>query len=59
LDAAGDSTLILLMVLAAVNTASGIYKDGPEHGWIDGVAIFVAVFIIIAITSGNNYSKEK
>jgi hypothetical protein len=58
LDAAGDSTLILLMVLAAINTGSGIYKD-PGHGWIDGVAIFVAVFIIIAITSGNNYSKEK
>jgi len=47
------------MVLAAINTATGIYKDGPEHGWIDGVAIFAAVFIIIAITSGNNYSKEK
>jgi len=52
------------MVLAAVNTASAIYKDYSElghmgHGWVDGAAIFGAVFIIIAITSGNNYSKEK
>lgn len=47
------------MVLAAVNTCSGIYKDGWGHGWVDGVAIFGAVFLIIAITSGNNYSKEK
>lgn len=59
LEALGDSTLILLMILAAVNVAAGIYKDGWSHGWIDGVAIYAAVIIIVSIASANNYSKEK
>ncbi len=59
LEALGDSTLIMLMVLATINVAIGMYKDGPAHGWIDGVAIYAAVIIIVSIASGNNYSKEK
>jgi P-type E1-E2 ATPase len=59
LEALSDSTLILLMVLAAVNVAIGIYQEGPAHGWVDGAAIYIAVIIIVSIAAGNNYSKEK
>jgi magnesium-transporting ATPase (P-type) len=59
LEALGDSTLIMLMVLAAINIAIGIYQDGFPHGMIDGAAIYFAVLIIVSIASGNNYSKEK
>jgi len=47
------------MILAAVNIAIGIYKEGIEHGWVDGVAIYAAVVIIVSIAAGNNWSKEK
>ena len=30
-----------------------------EHAWIDGVAILVAVAIVVFITAGNDYAKEK
>ena len=33
--------------------------DGWGHGWVDGAAIYGAVFIIVSIAAGNNYSKEK
>lgn len=47
------------MVLAVINTVGGGIKDGWGHGWVDGLAIFGAVLLIIGITAGNNYSKEK
>jgi len=28
-------------------------------GWIDGLSIFIAVFIIVTVSSANNYAKEK
>lgn len=61
LDAASDSTLILLMVLGVVNGIGGVIQHDWDwkSGWIDGAAILAAVALIIAITSGNNYSKEK
>ena len=59
LEALGDNTLIMLIVLATVNVAIGVYQEGWGHGWIDGVAIYGAVMIIVAIGAGNNYSKEK
>jgi hypothetical protein len=49
----------MLIVLATVNVAIGVYQEGWGHGWIDGVAIYGAVMIIVAIGAGNNYSKEK
>ena len=37
----------------------GILKEGIEHGWLEGVSIFVAIIIIVTVGSGNNYIKEK
>lgn len=47
------------MVLATVNCVIGVYQEGWGHGWVDGVAIYGAVMIIVGIAAGNNYSKEK
>ena len=59
LECLGDSTLIMLLCLGAVNIVTGGYSEGWDHGWIDGVAIWAAVAIIVSIGAGNNYSKEK
>lgn len=37
----------------------GILTEGIETGWIEGFAIFIAVFIIVSVTAINNYLKEK
>jgi len=36
----------------------GIAENGWQSGWIDGLSIYIAVIIIVAVTSGNNYIKE-
>ena len=54
-----DLIMQILCVAAVVSMAVGIYKDGWEHGWIDGTSIIVAVLIIVTVTVSNNYVKEK
>lgn len=54
-----DTILQVLIVAAFVSLAIGIWKDGIALGWIDGLSIFIAIFIICFVTTGNNYVKEK
>lgn len=54
-----DFILKVLCVAAVVTLILGIWQEGWEHGWIDGVSIIMAVVIITAVTAGNNYAKEK
>lgn len=57
LGALSDTTLLILLAAAAVSFGLGYYND-PQSGWIDGAAIFVAVFLVSNIAAGNDYSKE-
>ena len=54
-----DLILQVLVVAAVASMGIGIYKDGIEHGWIDGTSIIVAILIIVIVTVSNNYVKEK
>lgn len=54
-----DRTLILLLVAAAISLAVGMATEGVETGWKDGLAVIVAVAIIVAITVINDYQKER
>lgn len=47
-EAIGDKMLIFLLILGTVNTAIGTYQE-PSHGWVDGVAIYGAVALIVSI----------
>jgi P-type E1-E2 ATPase len=31
----------------------------PKWGWVEGVSIYIAIFIIVTITSGNDWVKDK
>lgn len=53
----GDTTLLILLAAAAVSLVIGIIQH-PDTGWIEGTAIFIAVFLVAIITAGNDYSKE-
>ncbi|KAI7870722.1 hypothetical protein BDF14DRAFT_1720248 [Spinellus fusiger] len=66
-----DKTLILLMVAAMVSLSIGIYQDtttteydangNPVPGvkWVEGVAILMAILLVVVVGSVNDYSKEK
>lgn len=57
IGALSDTTLIILAAAAAVSLVIGILTE-PEHGWIEGAAIFIAVFLVSNISAGNDYSKQ-
>ena len=54
-----DTMLWILLIAALVSLIVGIWKDGVSHGWLEGVTIYAAVIIIVCVTAGNNYVKEK
>jgi len=48
-----------LLLAATVAFVIGVLQSGWKHGWVEGFSIFVAVIIIVSVTAGNNYIKEK
>jgi Ca2+-transporting ATPase len=61
-----DKVLILLSIAAAVSLAVGLYQTfgtehDPEHPqieWVEGVAIIVAIVIVVVVGSLNDWQKE-
>jgi len=58
-EAVHDKTLIILIVSAIVSIILGLTVEDPKTGWIDGTAILVAVLIVVLVTAGNDFNKEK
>ncbi|KAI0400294.1 hypothetical protein F4802DRAFT_504011 [Xylaria palmicola] len=62
-----DKVLILLSVAAIVSLAIGLYQTfGQQHTaknpgveWIEGVAIIVAIVIVVLVGSLNDWQKER
>ncbi|KAL9640635.1 MAG: hypothetical protein Q9204_000624 [Flavoplaca sp. TL-2023a] len=59
-----DKVLILLTVAAVVSLALGIYQsirrvDGESVQWVEGVAIMVAIVIVVIVGAGNDLQKER
>lgn len=54
-----DRTLRILLLAALVSLIIGIAQEGLATGWIEGTAIFFAVFIVVTITAINNWSKDR
>lgn len=63
-----DKVLILLSIAAVVSLAIGIYQsiDTAKNGngeapveWVEGVAIMVAIFIVVIVGSINDWQKER
>lgn len=57
LEALSDSTLLILIAAATVSTIINTLQH-PDHGWVDGTAIFIAVFLVSNISAANDYSKQ-
>ena len=58
-DILEDKILRILLLAAFVSLVIGIWQEGIEKGWIEGMSIYIAICIIIVVTVSNNYSKEK
>lgn len=66
-EALNDKVLLILIVAAIVSFGLGLYQDfGPSHdpneprvNWVEGLAIMIAVVIVVLVSSINDYSKEK
>jgi len=67
-EALQDVTLIILQVAAVVSLALSFYSPPSESGepeeehstdWIEGLAILLAVIIVVFVTAFNDWSKEK
>lgn len=61
LDALSDTTLLILIAAATVSLVLGITTGTAEekkNGWIEGAAIFIAVFLVSNIAATNDYTKE-
>ncbi|EGO54052.1 hypothetical protein NEUTE1DRAFT_131694 [Neurospora tetrasperma FGSC 2508] len=62
-----DKVLILLSIAAVVSLAIGLYQTfGQAHEpgeakveWVEGVAIIVAIVIVVMVGSLNDYQKER
>lgn len=53
-----DRILQILIFACLVQLVIGIYENGIS-GCVDGVSIFIAIIIIVLVTAGNDYVKEK
>jgi len=58
IGALSDTTLLILLAAASVSIGIGIYQEGPEHGWIEGGAIYIAVILVSNISAMNDYTKQ-
>ncbi|CAJ0829381.1 10728_t:CDS:2, partial [Entrophospora sp. SA101] len=63
-----EQILIILTIAAVVSLALGIYEDyGPQNHrpdepkikWVEGVAIIVAIIIVVLVGSLNDWQKER
>lgn len=70
-EAFQDKTMILLTVAAVISFALGLYEtlgQPPEYDpegneltkvdWVEGVAIMIAVLVVVLVGAANDYQKE-
>ncbi|XP_066387110.1 calcium-transporting ATPase 7, plasma membrane-type-like [Miscanthus floridulus] len=58
-DALSDVFLLVLLVCAAVSLGFGIKEHGLKDGWYDGVSIFLAVFLVAAVSAVSNHGQAR
>ncbi|KAL5113645.1 plasma membrane calcium [Pleosporales sp. CAS-2024a] len=67
-NAYNDTVLIVLTVAAAISLALGLYETfGVDHppgsptpvDWVEGLAICIAIIIVVLVTAINDWQKEQ
>ncbi|PYI00549.1 calcium transporting ATPase [Aspergillus sclerotiicarbonarius CBS 121057] len=61
-EAYNDKIIILLTIAAVVSLSLGVYEavsGQSQVDWIEGVAVCVAILIVVSATAGNDWQKER
>ncbi|XP_030540785.1 calcium-transporting ATPase 12, plasma membrane-type [Rhodamnia argentea] len=58
IDAFKDTTILILLVCAGLSLGFGMKEQGIQEGWYEGGSIFVAVFLVIAVSALSNFRQE-
>lgn len=58
-EALDNKILLSLGVAAFLTMITGMVANGARWGWLQGFSIFIAIFIIVALTSLNDWIKDK
>lgn len=53
-EAFKDTTIIILLICAALSLGFGIELHGLKDGWYDGGSIIIAIFLVLAVSSISN-----
>jgi len=59
LNSLREPILILLGICAVIEIILGATVDESPTGWVDGLAILIAVLLVSNVTAGTDYDKEK
>ncbi|XP_073140446.1 calcium-transporting ATPase 12, plasma membrane-type-like [Henckelia pumila] len=59
LEAFKDTTILILLACAALSLAFGIREHGLREGWYEGGSIFLAVFLVVAVSASSNFRQER
>lgn len=53
-----DHILQILIIAAVISLIIGLIRE-PDEGWMEGTAILVAVCLVVFVSAGNDYVKQK
>ena len=54
-----DKILLALAVAALLSIIAGIVADGWLFGWMKGFSIYIGIFMIVSVTSANDWVKDR
>ncbi|KAJ3275572.1 Calcium-transporting ATPase 10, plasma membrane-type [Terramyces sp. JEL0728] len=58
-DTVVEDPILKILIVGAVLVLSLGTATCPSEGWIEGLAIVIAVFIVLSVTAGNDWSKDR
>ncbi|KAE8009791.1 hypothetical protein FH972_006205 [Carpinus fangiana] len=58
-EAFKDTTILILLVCAALSLGFGIKEHGAKEGWYEGGSIFVAVFLVVVVSALSNFRQGR
>lgn len=58
IEAFEDQTLRILIACAIVSLVFGLCFSDEPNAWIDSIGIFFAIFLVVTVSSINNWQKE-
>ncbi|KAM3740935.1 hypothetical protein ACB098_08G136800 [Castanea mollissima] len=58
-EAFKDLTILILLGCAILSLVFGIKEKGIKEGWYDGGSIFVAIFLVIVVSTISNFRQNR